>query len=141
MSKLHRFEHRPSALESSIRPRDMISFQVIFSIIVSFLIYIFTTMCYIWLIFGWSLTLFFSGHVFFQSSLGVWYAPHLLIQVFLFSYGYVQCYTHIGDNAWFKFGGMEEWNTVQYFAMLSLRIWLSFNSDLYFIGELNMMNT
>jgi hypothetical protein len=30
---------------------------------------------------------------------------------------------------------------VQYFAMLSLRIWLNFNFDLYFIGELNMMNT
>jgi hypothetical protein len=59
----------------------------------------------------------------------------------LSSYRYVQFYTHIGDNAWFKFGGMEERNIVQYFAMLSLRIWLNFNFDSYFIGKLNMMNT
>jgi hypothetical protein len=65
----------------------------------------------------------------------------ILIQVFLSSYCYVQFYTHIGDNVWFKFEGMEKGNTVQYFAMLSLRIWLNLSPNLYFIGELNMMNT
>jgi hypothetical protein len=36
---------------------------------------------------------------------------------------------------------MEERNTIQYFAMLFLSMLLILNSDLYFIGELNMMNT
>jgi hypothetical protein len=53
----------------------------------------------------------------------------------------VQFYTHIRDSVWFKFGGMEERNTVQYFAMLFFSMQLNFNSYLYFIGELNMMNT
>jgi hypothetical protein len=79
--------------------------------------------------------------VFLQSSLGVWYAPHLLIQVFLSSYRYVQFYTHIGDNVWFKFEGMEERNTIQYFAMLFLSMLLILNYDSYFIGKFNMMNT
>jgi len=36
---------------------------------------------------------------------------------------------------------MEEQNTIQYFAMLFLSMLLILNSDSYFIGELNMMNT
>jgi hypothetical protein len=35
---------------------------------------------------------------------------------------------------------MEEQNTIQYFAMLFLSMLLILNSDLYFIGMLNMMN-
>jgi lysylphosphatidylglycerol synthetase-like protein (DUF2156 family) len=140
MSQLHRFEQRPCALESSIRPGYMISFQV-------YLLHC----CFILGLYFYNNVLHLTGiwleyhplfhDVFLQSSLGVWYAPNLLIQIFLSSYCYIQCYTHIEDNAWFKFRGMEERNTVQYFAMLSLRIWLNFNSDLYFVSELNMMNT
>jgi len=33
--------------------------RFIFSIVVSFFVYIFTTMCCTWLVFGWSITLFF----------------------------------------------------------------------------------
>jgi hypothetical protein len=86
-------------------------------------------------------SLSYSGRVFLQSSLGVWYAPHLLIQVFLSSHRYVQFYTHIGNNVWFKFGGIKEQNTIQYFAILFLSMLFILNSDSYFICELNMMNT
>jgi hypothetical protein len=55
-------------------------------------------------------------------------------------------YLYIGDNVSFKFGGRKNillscYTYYNCLNMLSLRIWLNFNSDLYFIGELNMMNT
>jgi len=55
-------------------------------------------------------------------------------------------YLYIGDNVSFKFEGkknilMSCCTHCNYLIMLSLRIWLNFNSDLYFICELNMMNT
>jgi hypothetical protein len=140
MSQVHRFEHRPCVLESSIKQGYMISFQF-------YLLHC----CFIFSLYFYNnvlhLTSFWLKYhclfqdVLLQSSLGVWYAPYLLIQVFLSSYCYVQFYTHIGDNVWFKFGGMKEWNTVQYFAMLFFSMLLIFNFDLYLIGELNMLNT
>jgi len=139
MSQLHWFEHKPCTLESSFKPGYMISFQV-------YLLHC----CFILSLYFYNNVLHLTSiwleyhslvqDVFLQSSLGVWYASHLLIQVFLSSYCYVQFYTHIGDNVWFKFGGMEKWNTVQYFATLFLSMLLILNSDSYFIGELNMMN-
>jgi hypothetical protein len=55
-------------------------------------------------------------------------------------------YLYIGDNVSFKFGGGKNilLSCYRYYdclIMLFLRIWLNFNFDLYFIGELNMINT
>jgi hypothetical protein len=63
---------------------------------------------------------------------------------FFFSPGTVSLY--IGDNVSFKFGGRKNillscYRYCDCLIMLFLRIWLKFNSYLYFIGKLNMMNT
>jgi hypothetical protein len=55
-------------------------------------------------------------------------------------------YLYIGDNVSFKFWGRKNillscYRYCDWMIMLFLRIWLNFNSDLYFIDELNMMNT
>jgi hypothetical protein len=59
---------------------------------------------------------------------------------------FLYLYLYIGNNVLFKFRGRKNilLSYCTYYnclIMLSLRIWLNFNSDLYFIGELNMMNT
>jgi hypothetical protein len=54
-------------------------------------------------------------------------------------------YLYIGDNVSFRFGGRKNillsyYTYCECLIMLDLRIELNFNSDLHFIGELNMIN-
>jgi hypothetical protein len=97
-------------------------------------------MCCTLLVFGWSITIFFRTCVF-AIKFGGMICPafaHSGIPILLLLCSVL--YTHWGQCV-IQVWGMEEQNTIQYFAMLSLRIWLNLNPDLYFIGELNMMNT
>jgi hypothetical protein len=109
----------------------------IFSIVVSFFDYLYTTMCYTWLVFGWSITYFFQD-MFLHTSLGVWYAPHLLIQVFIYFWSYFSVlYTHWRQcvvQVW-RYGRTKHYPKI--LAMLFLSMQLILNSNLRFIGELN----
>jgi len=64
MNQLHRFKHKPCALESFIRPGYMISFQVyLFHCCCILSLYFYNNVLHL-TVFGWSITLFFRICVF-----------------------------------------------------------------------------
>ena len=52
-----------------------------------------------------------------------------------------QFYTYIGDNEWFKFGGMEKQILSKINVMSFLSMWSIFDFDLNYMGRLKVMNT